>query len=255
MEKTNRIRIDLPIGSFVIDKDEWDNYKHNYTNIFMKLMQEIGQDSRIDYVYFGYCPELNGKTIQIFTTNCTLMYPNLCFDDNHENDNEVVYSVIGKWRDLLSEDEVGEVERVWGVFEGKKIAFKRVWGGYRFTDDEVKELLAGKEITIDKTDKNGNKITGKLAQQDYKNWKFYGFTPIFKNEFKPKGLIKYKSFGEHEFTKEELEKLSQGKKVYIKGLYSRRKNKYYDAFVYYDKKEDKLKPEFPKKNNGGTVDE
>lgn len=69
-------------------------------------------------------------------------------------------------------------DRVSGTWNGKEVSFKRVWSGHTFTDAEIKDLLAGKEITIEGVSaKSGKtfKCKGKLANLEYKGAKYVGF--------------------------------------------------------------------------------
>lgn len=73
----------------------------------------------------------------------------------------------------------GSDERVKGIYapKGKEVSFKRIWGGHRFTDDEVRALLAGESITITYRKKNGASVTteGRLAERTYQGRKYWGF--------------------------------------------------------------------------------
>lgn len=73
-------------------------------------------------------------------------------------------------------------ESVEGLYKpvNAKVSFSRVWSGYRFTDEEVIDLLNGKEIIIAVKSKNGNpyNVTGRLAEQEYKGKKYFGFSKI-----------------------------------------------------------------------------
>jgi DNA topoisomerase-3 len=65
-----------------------------------------------------------------------------------------------------------------GTWKRKKVRFKRIWGGHRFTDDEVADLLAGKEITLTGLrSKSGTEygVTGKLANLKYNGVSYVGF--------------------------------------------------------------------------------
>ena len=68
-----------------------------------------------------------------------------------------------------------------GDFRGEKIKFKRVWGGHKFSEAEIKSLLAGEEISFDATSKAGKNYTarGKLEKQSYNGNKFFGFKADF----------------------------------------------------------------------------
>lgn len=60
---------------------------------------------------------------------------------------------------------------------GKEVKFKRVWGGHEFTEAEIADLLAGKEIQFAAKSKKGKDYTakGKLEEQEYNGRKFFGF--------------------------------------------------------------------------------
>lgn len=68
-------------------------------------------------------------------------------------------------------------EKATGTFEGREISFTRVWGGHRFTDEEVQKLLANEEISFSKTSQRGTEYTvkGKLMEQEYEGKTFFGF--------------------------------------------------------------------------------
>lgn len=100
------------------------------------------------------------------------------FTDNDGNEHEYVgFS-------LIKED----VERFSGVWNGKQVNVKRVWGkndkweGHRFTDEEIKALLDGQSVSFQAMSKSkGTWYTceGKLADQEMNNSKFVGFKPNF----------------------------------------------------------------------------
>ena len=72
----------------------------------------------------------------------------------------------------------GSADRASGEWNGKQVSFKKIWSGHTFTDKEVQDLLAGKEITIDcisaKTGK-AFKCKGKLANLEYNGSAYVGF--------------------------------------------------------------------------------
>lgn len=59
--------------------------------------------------------------------------------------------------------------------DGTTARFRRDWAQYRFTDDEVEQLMQGAEITIN-TDKYYG-ITGALDWQEYLGREYFGFAP------------------------------------------------------------------------------
>ena len=69
-----------------------------------------------------------------------------------------------------------------GTFKGQEIKFKRHWGGHDFSDEEIADLLAGKEISFDTVSKRTGKeytARGTLEKQSYKGRTFYGFKADF----------------------------------------------------------------------------
>lgn len=69
-----------------------------------------------------------------------------------------------------------------GKWKRKEVRFKRVWSGYRFSDDECDALLAGETISFETTSaRTGNRYIakGKLAEQTYNGRKYVGFKADF----------------------------------------------------------------------------
>ena len=64
-------------------------------------------------------------------------------------------------------------EKYSGNWNGEDISFSRVWGGYRFTDEECEQLLMGEKVAV--TSSKGRKFTGSLARQNFKGKDFIGF--------------------------------------------------------------------------------
>ena len=75
-------------------------------------------------------------------------------------------------------------DRVRGTWHGQNVSFKNEFMKHKFTADEIKDLLAGKQITFKGTRKDGKEsdVTGSLAEQTYKGRKFVGFKPDFDNK-------------------------------------------------------------------------
>ena len=69
-------------------------------------------------------------------------------------------------------------EYIIGIWNGEEVRFKRIWGGYEFSEQEITDLLNGKEIRFRYTiNKNEQDIIGKLAYLEYKNNSYIGFSP------------------------------------------------------------------------------
>lgn len=65
-----------------------------------------------------------------------------------------------------------------GIWNGEKVRFKRQWGGHEFSEQEINDLLSGKDIRFRCTvNKNEQDIIGKLERLDYKGTKYVGFYP------------------------------------------------------------------------------
>lgn len=64
-----------------------------------------------------------------------------------------------------------------GIWQGRPAHFKRVWGGYRFSDDEVGRLFKGETVTIQKAGRNGKpeSVTGCLETGTWKGHSYLGF--------------------------------------------------------------------------------
>lgn len=117
---------------------------------------------------------------------------------------------------------------------GKEVTFKRIWNGYRFSDEEVQLLLDGESLTISAVSSKGQRYTatGRLGEGSFKGRKFWGFqTDTYETEdngkikgiYAPTGQeVSFKKvWGGHEFTEEEIKKLLAGEML---------------MFTYYGKK-------------------
>lgn len=69
---------------------------------------------------------------------------------------------------------------------GKEVKFKRTWGGHDFTEAEIADLLAGKEIQFAAKSKANKDYTakGKLEEQEFNGRKFFGFKLDFDGDKK-----------------------------------------------------------------------
>lgn len=84
------------------------------------------------------------------------------------------HSYVGFERTGLSDDSP---DRFTGTWKGKSVRVKRIWGGHTFTDQEVKDLLDGKDITFECKGKNGSyEVTGCLDNCEYNGHSYVGFS-------------------------------------------------------------------------------
>lgn len=117
--------------------------------------------------------------------------------------------------------EVVQKEKVTGLFkpDNKEVSFNRVWGGHRFTDDEVDNLLEGNTIQLKDciSLKTGKPFScmGKLSQQTYEDHKFYGF------ELKEILTQVPKSWCGHTFNDYEKSILNNGGKIHLENVTSK----------------------------------
>jgi DNA topoisomerase-3 len=136
--------------------------------------------------------------------------------------------------DLGLTEQVAQKERFegdWAV-SGGPVKFSREWSGHRFTDEECRDLLAGKEITITaisaKKKAAGDAdptfvARGTLQEQEYNGRTYVGFKvtgfgalDASGNEMPPKAWCG------HVFTLEEQKKLAAGEKVFADDFKSKK---------------------------------
>jgi len=99
------------------------------------------------------------------------------FTDDDGNEHEYVGFML-----KFDEKSKNDPERFTGIWNGKEVSIKKVWGEHEFTTAEQESLLAGETITFYAvSQKTGNKYKakGKLAEQEYQGRKFIGFKPEF----------------------------------------------------------------------------
>lgn len=121
-------------------------------------------------------------------------------------------------------------EKYTGKFKGKKeVRFNRVWSNYRFTDEECEALLKGEEICISAISKSTGEVFnvfGKLAENEYKGNKFYGFTPDFNKKVIPTVYLS------HVFTEDEIKSLYSGIVIHVDKLKSKVGNEFSAGIKY-----------------------
>ena len=72
-------------------------------------------------------------------------------------------------------------ERCEGEWHGQEMSFDRIWGGYRFSDQECQALFDGATIEITGLiSKNGKPygVAGKLSHHAFSNHVVFGFEPV-----------------------------------------------------------------------------
>lgn len=142
-------------------------------------------------------------------------------------------------------EAVEKATGIWSV-SGEEVKFTRVWGGHRFTDEEVAALLAGQEIQLTGLkDKNGDEygVQGKLDNQTYNGHDFIGFKNLKFLPRVPNSWCGYK------FSAAEKTTLEAGDSIPIKGAVGK-SGKSFDCRVRYGIKENGERgiiPEFENK--------
>lgn len=106
---------------------------------------------------------------------------------------------------------IPEKEYASGVYKpsGEQIRFNRNWSSHRFSDQEVADLLEGKDISFKAKSKAGHDYVaqGRLEHQEYNGHPFWGFSL-------DKDALPNAWCG-HTFTDEERKALLDGGTVYI----------------------------------------
>ena len=90
-----------------------------------------------------------------------------------ENGNEYEYTGF-----TLVFDKKPEFERFEGTWNNKEVSIKRTWGNHRFTDEEVKKLLAGEMIAFEAKKKDGSgtfTAKGKIEEYEFDGKDCIGF--------------------------------------------------------------------------------
>lgn len=157
-----------------------------------------------------------------------------------------------KMRENADKIEKGDImsesgrEKVSGLWNGQEVTFNREWGGYRFSDEEIEDLLDGKSIVIEPiSSKTGKpyKCKGHFAEQSFTNdkgeevsyWGFEreGFINDNNNDsdkisgvYEPTGdTVRFKKvWGGHTFTDSEIEALLAGDNIEFDAVSKNGKN-------------------------------
>lgn len=138
-----------------------------------------------------------------------------------------------------------------GTFKGKEVKFKKLTRGYTLTEQNITDLLTGKEIgpiELKKKDGSGTyPAVGTLAlqsftsPQDGKLIKFWGVDWQLPARAFPK------SFSGYTFSPGEAAALQGGEKVSIDQLVSKKKGTKYTGILSWDAKNSKMNMEFPQR--------
>ncbi|WP_030895377.1 DNA topoisomerase [Streptomyces sp. NRRL F-5053] len=140
----------------------------------------------------------------------------------------------------LKEQPVVRRERAEGVWSktGTSVAFTREWGGHRFSDQEVEQLLAGETIEFSATSRAGKTyhVFGELVEGTYKGRTFVGFQRLGFGERDANGqVLPPKRWCGVDFTAEQVAALAAGKTIEGKGFTSKNGKKFDAKLQWKDK--------------------
>ena len=136
---------------------------------------------------------------------------------------------LSEWRDKLTELKQFRKDTYTDKFaNGKTITISTTYGDHRFTDKELHDLYAGREIEITFNTQWGNSrtVTGKIEKKDWpeKEIIFWGFithsiedkeSNFVEGTYKGQQIKFKNSFADHKYTEDEVNKLLDGNSIYV----------------------------------------
>lgn len=131
-----------------------------------------------------------------------------------------------------------EKEKASGVFHGIPKTINRVYGSYRFTDQDLDVLFKGEDLIIPLQAKDGRtfEVKGRLTDFDYKGKTYFGFQPYPKEKSTMANAKIPKEFCKHYFTENEIAQLRKGERLHLTDAVSK-EGKPLDVEVYLGEKE------------------
>lgn len=122
----------------------------------------------------------------------------------------------------------GMDDRFIGKWKGKDVHIKKLYSGHEFTDDEIKQLLNGDEITIDAKSAKGTdyRCNVKIDNCSFQNGKgeTVKYIGISRTGFANDSSGIPKSFCGHEFTQDERSLLEEGETIALVNCVSKKGN-------------------------------
>lgn len=125
-------------------------------------------------------------------------------------------------------------ERVTGVWRSREVTFARTWGGHRFTDEQVQQLLAGNTIEFEARTQDNRRydVYGALAERVHNGKTYVGFTKVgFGRRDATGAVLPPRQWCSHTFTDAELRTLIEGGTVEASDFISRKTRKRFRAKV------------------------
>ncbi len=183
------------------------------------------------------------------TATSLILHDKKVFYMNAEN----LYAAAGKPKTEMA--PIVQKEKTTGIYIplDKEVTFNREWNGYRFSDQEIRQLLTGNTITISgKHPASGTPFTtsGKLGEGSYKGNKFWGFQREEKssNEYTAKNAPFPMSWSGYTFKQVDEQVLRSGGKLTIQAIGSNKKpysvDVTFELDTYKGKTSWRIKPHF-----------
>lgn len=102
--------------------------------------------------------------------------------------------------------------------DGEVVRFNRIWGGYRFTDEETALLAAGYEVVVTTASYSG--VRGSLDWLEYEGHEYYGFSPWAAEAYTREDAPMPLRWNGYVFTDTDKEILRNGGKLLVDSLSS-----------------------------------
>lgn len=194
-------------------------------NVFFQNMSNVDPEPIIEQLESLIEPQDELIAVRVVNGSLQAMSPSVLWYGFHGCD---VPRFLEEWRAKLQDIKSHQKEQYCGKnAQGLTITFSRVYGGYRFTDQECEDLLAGRPVKFAFTSQYGNtrEITGYLQEKtwDEKEIKFYSI--VSKDFNNNNGIITGKlngqdirfkdRFADHKYTQSEITTLLRGQEIYI----------------------------------------
>lgn len=216
---------ELKCGTVFVNKQE-DRYPS--TDYLPDLNEYVTADHELTYIILR-----EGKFEAVYKNNTTW------YGFNGLN----VKRFLDEWSEKL--DEIKKYAKETINSPDGRITITRIFSGHRFTDQEVADLFAGKEIEFQCTTQYGNEriVRGKLAYKDMdegkaeddknrKYLKYWGFIPTSFRDIETNEEIEFKSdfaegfyegkqikfrnhFKDYKYTEDDIKTLLEGKPIFV----------------------------------------
>lgn len=120
-------------------------------------------------------------------------------------------------------------ETVAGTWRGRDVSFSRTWGGHRFTDDEVAQLLDGGTVDFRAVNKDGKAfdVFGALADLEHNGAAYVGFERKgFGRRTEDGTVLPPRQWCGHTFTVDEIRRLLAGEEIEAADFISKNRKRF-----------------------------